>query len=257
MAYRKLYGRLDRIVCQSRDMQQDLVTTFGLPAEKTCVIHNPIAIDRVRKLAGETQSAGLPDHRSDKALRFVTAGRLVFQKGFDLLLEAVALCRDLPIELTILGDGPLRDDLSGQAARLGIAEQVRFVGYQENPYAWFAAADAFVVSSRFEGLSNVMLEALACGTPLIATPAPGGTLEVLQPLAECEIAAEVSAPALEQAIRKWVARRPGRVPDAAVEPYAVDRIVEEYEREILGVAGLLSAPGDFDNRQTEQASRSV
>ena len=76
--------------------------------------------------------------------------------------------------LTLLGEGPLRPELERLAQQSGVADRVHFVGFQKNPYPFFAQADAFVLSSRYEGFPNVVLEALACGTPVIATPAPGG-----------------------------------------------------------------------------------
>ena len=88
------------------------------------------------------------------------AGRLVKVKGFDLLIGALALLHDTQVRLTILGAGPLRASLERLAHTKGVAGRVRFAGFQANPYTWFARADAFVLSSRYEGLPNVVLEAL-------------------------------------------------------------------------------------------------
>lgn len=237
--YRWFYRRLDRIVCQSRDMREDLIREFAVPEEKAVVIPNPVDVDEIRRRAREA----LPEAAADwskpfDGLRLVAAGRLTFQKGFDLLLDAVASCRDVSMRVAILGDGPLRDDLFERASQLGIGERVHLVGYQENPYPWFRSADAFVVSSRYEGLSNVMLEALACGTPVIATPAPGGTRDVLSEISECEIADSISATSLASAIRVWAKRQRRRVPDDAVEAFSVERVTRRYEHEILALAGV-------------------
>lgn len=237
--YRWFYRRLDRIVCQSRDMRDDLIREFAVPEEKAVVIPNPIDAEAIRRRACEALPEAAADWvRPSAGLRLVAAGRLTFQKGFDLLLDAVASCRDLPVRVAILGDGPLRNDLLARARQLGIDERVDFVGYQQNPYPWFRAADAFVVSSRYEGLSNVMLEALACGTPVIATPAPGGTRDVLSAISECEIADSISSSSLASAIRVWAKRQRRRVPDDAVAAYSVERVTRRYEQEILAVAGV-------------------
>jgi glycosyltransferase involved in cell wall biosynthesis len=225
-AYRRFYGRFDRVICQSRDMCDDLVTSYGLDVKRTTVIHNPV--DRARiaaALVAPKQSSTRPG-----PLRVVAAGRLVGQKGFDLLLDALALARRRDLQLTILGDGPLRDNLGARAKARGIAERVHFAGFQRNPYPILGAADLFVLSSRYEGFPNVVLEALACGTPVVATPAPGGVREILDGVAGCILADEVSAKALAAALDSW---QPSRVPPSAVAPYAVERIVAAYEEELL------------------------
>jgi glycosyltransferase involved in cell wall biosynthesis len=234
MAYRRFYGRLDLVICQSQDMQKDLVQQFNLPPTKTIVIHNPVDLTRIRQLS----SAPLePDHRQRNgrgncnSLRLVSAGRLTYQKGFDLLIDAVALSARPAIELTILGEGPLRQELEQRALVRGVAQQVKFLGFQKNPYPYLADAHAFVLSSRFEGFPNVVLEALSCGTPVIALPAPGGVREILEGLSGCIVTESISAESLGEAIRDFSS---GRVIDHhIVEQYAVEPITRRYEQQFM------------------------
>lgn len=233
--YRSCYGRFDRVICQSQDMHDDLVGRLGLPASLATVINNPVDVDRIAARAREPLPYAVWP-RSGGKLRLLAAGRLVEQKGFDLLIEALARLPDASVMLVILGEGPLRGVLELLAQRLGIADRVVFAGFQHNPYPFFTAADAFVLSSRYEGLPNVVLESLACGTPVVATPAPGGVREILAGVPECVIAESVSAPALAQAIERWRAMPRTRVPAERIAPYKLQRIVHQYE------AALNSSP---------------
>jgi glycosyltransferase involved in cell wall biosynthesis len=158
-------------------------------------------------------------------------GRLVKAKGFDLLIEALGLIANPSLFLTLLGEGPLLEELRDQAKARGLGKQIRFVGFQKNPYAFIARADAFVLSSRYEGFPNVILEALACGTPVIATPAVGGTKEILEGLDGCLIAKSVSAEGLAEALSSFVYGK--RLSSDVIEQYAIGRIVNFYEQQFL------------------------
>ena len=227
--FRLFYRQFDMMVCQSRYMQRELVETFGLRRERTVVINNPVDVAHIRRQAAQPLS--YPPMPAG-AIKLVAAGRLVEVKGFDLLIEAIALLDTPAVQLVILGDGPLRNRLVALAEARGVAAQIHFVGFQSNPYAWLARADAFVLSSRHEALPNVVLEALACGTPVIATPAPGGVHEILAEVAGSVVAGSISAGGLAEAIKTWIAGERTRVPKAATERYAAERIARQYE-EIL------------------------
>jgi glycosyltransferase involved in cell wall biosynthesis len=228
--YRWFYKRHDLLVCQSHYMREDLISRFGYPGERSVVINNPVDVDQIRRLSAAALDPS-PFHAGSIGL--VAAGRMSPEKGFDLLIEAIAILADPRIKLVLLGAGPLLDELKRLAVAMGVADQVEFVGFQSNPYAWFARADAFVLSSRYEGFPNVVLEALACGTPVIATPAPGGTREILDGLTECVMAEEVSARSLAVAIKSWMRGHRNRMDPAAIAPYTLDRIVAQFQQ-VLG-----------------------
>jgi glycosyltransferase involved in cell wall biosynthesis len=134
-------------------------------------------------IAPEFERAPRRDHRAGATRRtIITAGRLVPQKGFDLLLPAFARIagRWTDWDLVVLGEGPERAALEAQRRRLGLDARVAFPGAVEDVAARLGAADLFVSSSRFEGFSCAVIEALAVGLPVVATDCPGGTAEVVR-----------------------------------------------------------------------------
>ena len=232
-AYKAFYGRLNMVICQSRSRREDLVDNFNFPSGKAVVINNPVDLAHVRRLAAEPTSDD-PNQSSVRTdcVHLVAAGSLVHVKGFDLLIEAIALSRNSRLHLTLLGEGPLRSELQRLAKDKGLSERIRFVGFQQNPYAFLARADAFVLSSRFEGFPNVVLEALACGTPVIAVPCPGGVREILEHIEGCKLADRVTVEALAKVLQEFKGHY--RLSGEAVEPYAPEPITRQYEQALLG-----------------------
>lgn len=233
-AYRRFYRRFDRVICQSVAMRDDLVAHFGVPAQRTTVINNPLDLERIAAMAALPLPDGSPPMKPGQPepapIHLVTAARLVEQKGVALAVEALALADNDRLRLTVLGDGPERPKLEALARERGVADRVHFAGFQANPFAFFARADAFVLSSQYEGFPNAVLEALACGTPVVALPAPGGLREIIEPIAGCVLAEGMSAHALARALDRWC--RVG-VPHDATARFALTTIVERYAEELM------------------------
>jgi len=184
LLFRILYRWADCIICQCKHMGDDLVENFNIPRDKIAIIYNPVDVDLIRALADQGQSP-FSDHGHGPHV--VAAGRLSYQKGFDLLIEAFpALLDEYPeAHLWILGDdtsadGQVERDLLALCRRLAIDGRVHLTGFQDNPYPYFKHADLFALSSRYEGLPNVLLEAMACGCPTVALDRPGGTREIME-----------------------------------------------------------------------------
>jgi len=232
LGYRLFYRRFDRLICQSSAMQADLCSNFRVPAERTVVIPNPVDLARIDAMAGMPVPA--PAH---EGLRFVTVGRLSPEKGFDTLLHALHECRELPWRLDMLGHGPEAARLQALVDALQLSERVRLHGFVANPFPWVRQADALLLGSRHEGLPNAVLEALACGTPVISTP-EAAALEILQAVPGAEIAADFSATAFADALRRWAAGPRRRIDRESIAPYAAAKVVSRYERALADVAGL-------------------
>ena len=234
MLYRQLYPRFDAIICQSRDMREDLDLRFNLPPEKLRLINNGVNQERLNSLAGQ---GGGPDRLAPGKRNLVAAGRLDRQKGFDLLIEALALTRTPGLNLTILGAGPEEGPLKEQVRSCGLESRIRFAGFQRNPYPFLRQADLFVLSSRYEGFPNVLVEALCLGTPSVAFECPGGVNEIIRPGVNGFMAGQGDPKAMAEAIdlalakpfdRKVVARDAG-------ERFDLSRIIKDYERVIVSV----------------------
>lgn len=167
---RLLVPRADLNVATSLRMADELIDLGVRPCAVT-VVPNPVDEASIRE-------AAVPPRRLEgPGRRFVAVGRLVYQKGFDRLIDIV---KHLPEEdlCLVIGDGPLRSDLHSRARNAGVGERLRFMGFSDNPWAWMSGSDTLLMPSRTEGMPNVALEALACGTPVIATPESGGITEI-------------------------------------------------------------------------------
>ncbi len=169
------YPHADRTVAVSHGVREDLRRFVDVDAT---VIYNPVDVERIRRRAAEPLDH---DWFADPSLRVVTsAGRHVPQKGFDTLLRAFAALGDDDARLVLLGEGEQRASLRRLADELGVGERVAFPGFVDNPFAYMGRADAFVLSSWYEGFGNVLIEAMATGCPVVSTDCPSGPSEILE-----------------------------------------------------------------------------
>jgi len=178
MAYvRWLYPKADHIISLSHGVKNDLVDNFDMPPDKITPIHNPIAIQKI--IEKSTEPVSYPWNR--QSCRIVIAvGRLYEQKGYFDLIEAFSrLEMDRPVKLVILGEGELRGQLEDFIASKGLQNDIWMPGFVENPWACMRDADVFVLSSHWEGFGNVIVEAMACGTPVVVTDCDYGPREII------------------------------------------------------------------------------
>jgi glycosyltransferase involved in cell wall biosynthesis len=225
---RKAHGAADCLLAVAGDLGAQL--TRETPGARVRVIHNPIDLAMIEPLALAPLTAA-PDRPF-----IVAAGRLVRQKGFDLLIEAFAgAVRTAGMDLVILGEGPLEADLRRQAAALGVGGRVKFPGFQANPWAWFARAKLFALSSRWEGFGNVVAEAMACGVTVLASDCDFGPREQVGHGVSGWLVAPGSSAALSEGMDTLLANPVLAAKLAAsgrerAGAFDVDRIVAPYTR---------------------------
>jgi glycosyltransferase involved in cell wall biosynthesis len=158
-------------IAVSDEVASDTATFYRIPRDRVVVLPNPIDIELVRDLASAKH------HRCDpNQTRIVIVGRLSYEKGHRLAFDALRIANDDAknnICLEVVGDGPDRQSLTQYASQLGIAEAVKFHGFQDNPYPWIRNASLVCIASQYEGLPNVALETMAIGTGLVSTDCSG------------------------------------------------------------------------------------
>ncbi len=169
------YRRAAAVVALSEGVRGELIEDCRLEPERVVTIHNPVDVDDFSKWA-----SGSARPWEGVGPVVVGAGRLVRQKGFDILLRAFAGFSAPDARLAILGEGIERESLSRQARALGIAERIIMPGHVDNPAPWFNHAAAFALSSRWEGFGHVIVEAMACGAPVVAFDCPYGPADIVE-----------------------------------------------------------------------------
>jgi glycosyltransferase involved in cell wall biosynthesis len=228
---RFFYKRADAVVVTSQGVGDDLVTTYRVPRQKLRVLHNPVDLDAIKQASSESIADALPLPARPVV---VSAGRLAAVKNYPLLIDAVAdLLTRLAVDTWILGEGDERDRLTRQVIDKGMKDAVWFLGFQANPWRFIAKADVFVLTSTYEGFGNVLVEAMACGVPVVATRSPG-TLEIIED-GRNGLLVEHDARSVAVAIERLLAdtnlrQRIVSQARADVEHYAVSRVAERYDR---------------------------
>ncbi len=179
LAVRWYLNRAAGVIGVSQGVADDIQRAGGLSAERVHTIYNPIISKSLYAKASE--SVEHPWFSPGREwCTVVTAGRLTEQKDHATLLKAIAsIRRQRDVRLLVLGQGELLNELRSLAVKLSINDIVEFVGFDSNPYRYMANADVFVLSSRWEGFGNVLVEALASGAKVVSTDCPSGPREIL------------------------------------------------------------------------------
>lgn len=232
LLYRFLFNRADFIVVPSVDMKKDLLKEFNTSQDKIRIIYNPVDLDKIKKLKKEE----IEDSRIKACQSYIVAvGRLEGVKGYTYLLEAYSrIYKKIDEKLVILGTGEDEEKLRSLASKLGIRDHVVFMGFQKNPYKFMNRASIFVLSSLLEGFPNVILEAMACGVPVISTDCLSGPREIITSGQSGILVPPANAEALSKAMLSLLRdenlqEKFSKEGEKRVEDFRIDKILPQFE----------------------------
>jgi glycosyltransferase involved in cell wall biosynthesis len=225
---RRTYPGADAVVSVSNQVANDLQENVGLIHPCITTIYNPVVDDTLR--ANAQQALEHPWFAPGAAPVILGVGRLTEQKDFPTLMRAFAQLRATrQARLVILGEGRLREELQELANELGIGEDVDMPGFVTNPLQYMARASALVLSSEYEGLPGVLIQALGCGCPVVSTNCPGGSAEILADGKYGALVDVGDADAMAHAIIKELDKPTARdILLQRAEDFSVERAVSNY-----------------------------
>jgi glycosyltransferase involved in cell wall biosynthesis len=245
---RALYPLADAVTAVSDGVARDLRDVLGLAPERVLTVYNPVVVPELPSLARAPLDhpwfqprPRVPPRRGDAAPPVIVAvGRLVAQKDYPTMLQAFALLRARrATRLVILGIGPEQRALEALATKLGIAEDVAFIGFDPNPFRWMARAHLLVQSSVAEGLPGTLIQSMACGTPVVATDCDHGPREVVTDGADGFLVPVGDARALADRANQLLGDaalrdRMSRAARAAAQRYTMAASLQRYQDAIDG-----------------------
>ena len=228
--WRRLSPHAAHFVGISHGVSESIAAATGVPNEKITTIYNPVVPPDLQ--ARMAEPAPHPWLEDGGAPVILAAGRLDGVKDYSTMIKAFALlARRRPCRLLILGEGPMRERLENLVHELDLDDRVALPGWVANPYAFMSRASLFVLSSIHEGLSMVLVEAMACGCPCVSTDCPTGPGEILRdgetgalvPVGDEAALAEAMERALDQPTDASILRR-------RADDFSVESAVEAYEK---------------------------
>lgn len=227
------YRDADAVVAVSQGAAESLAR-LGVPHAR--VLYDPVITPRLREMC--SLPVDHPWFRDGEPPVVLAVGRLEAQKDYPTLLQAFAqVVQVRPARLLILGEGSLRSTLEQLVRSLGLEDWVSMPGFVPNPFPYMRCASVYVLSSRFEGLPNVLIQALACGCPVVSTDCPSGPREILDGGRYGHLVPVGDASALAQAILEVLAGEGKAVPLEWLQQFEESTVVEQHLQLISEVVG--------------------
>ncbi len=224
-----LYPLADMIVGVSEGVKEDLKKFLKIKGGKLCTIYSPIVTEEL--FINASKPCDHPWLQNKDIPVILSVGRLAFQKRFDLLIKAFAIVRQQRnARLLILGEGEERLQLESLAADLKLREDINLAGFEPNPFKYMSRANLFVLSSDWEGLPGALVQALACGCPVISTDCPSGPREILKNGRLGRLIPMGDVKAMAAAIEEALNQKPLRVKKEELCEYAAGKSIDNYLR---------------------------
>lgn len=219
----------DKIILSSKNMCDEYAAISSIPLKKLEIIYNPVPLDQIKKLANLVDKK-LPNGLMNKEF-ILAVGRFEKVKGFEYLIKAFDIVKKShDVNLLILGDGPLREDFSNLITDLNLNDYVFMPGFVSNPYYYMKRSKVFILSSLWEGFPNAMVEAMACGTPIVSTKCEGGAVEILENGKFGELVSIFDIENLAQAIIKKLTEKDISNVELRAADFSIHNICQQYER---------------------------
>lgn len=228
--YKILYPKFDLIICQSQYMKRDLINNYSISKDKIQVINNPLDFSSIEK---KTENKNNPFSMDTKNI--IAVGSLEEVKGYDLLIKAIAKINRNDFKLSIIGEGSKKGELEKLIKNLDLENKVQLLGFKENPYLYMKYADIGILSSKFEGFPNTILETLSCKTPVIAFKCPGGVEEIILDNINGWFVQSENVNKLSETIEKHLDSKLSKseIYESVYSRYNLEYIMNKYENSFL------------------------
>lgn len=223
-----LYRHSDHVIAVSQVARQALISNFSVKPENCTAIYNSVDVKKAMQLASQKIHHKWFD---ENCKVFVAVGRLTLQKNYPLMLRALKIARrSADVRLLILGEGSERPSLKNLVSELGLEESVQLLGFQDNPFSYIGRSSGLLMTSDWEGLPTVLIEAMACGITPVSTDCPSGPSELLGkseygylvPMGD----ADLFAGAMLEAVNY---PKPAKLLTERAQGFSPDRVAQNYE----------------------------
>lgn len=231
---RRWYPRCNRVIAVSKGVADDFVSLTGISTDYVTTIYNPAVTEELERLSHVPVEH--PWFQPGQPPVILTVGRLEVEKNFMLLIDAFERVRSTTTcRLVVIGEGTQRQYIESRVGGSVFSTDIALLGYQRNPYRYMRRSAAFALTSVFEGFGNVIVEALATGTPVVSTDCPYGPREILAGGRYGTLVQSYDPDAFAEALRRTLASRPATPFKEAVAPFVADTVARQY----LQVFGIL------------------
>ena len=226
------YKRCDQVVSLSKGVAKQLENEYNIDSEKINVIYNPVDLEHIKNRKKEPEA-----NYEAENLNFIACGRLSKQKNFEMLIEAAELVKNKYEDgwvIRIMGKGSRESKLKDMIERKGLEDKVKLIGFKNNPFKYMYNSDVFVLSSKWEGFGHVVVEALACNTPVLSTDCPHGPAEILSNeqygwLVSNDDVNDMAEKMMNLIENPTEINKKAKIAAERAEDFAAEKIVREYE----------------------------